>query len=47
MRSWTVTGLALESLDVNAARTRFVVGSPDDIAGANRVGMTIVRAIEA
>jgi 2-haloacid dehalogenase len=33
--------LALEALDVNAARTLFVAGSPDDIAGANRVGMPV------
>ena len=33
--------LALEALDVNAARMLFVAGSPDDIAGANRVGMPV------
>lgn len=33
--------LALEALDVNAARTLFVAGSPEDIAGANRVGMPV------
>jgi 2-haloalkanoic acid dehalogenase type II len=33
--------LALEALDVNAARALFVAGSPDDIAGANRVGMPV------
>ena len=33
--------LALEALDVNAARTLFVAGSPDDIAGADRVGMPV------
>jgi 2-haloacid dehalogenase len=33
--------LALEGLDLNAARTLFVAGSPDDIAGANRVGMPV------
>ena len=33
--------LALEALDVNAAQTLFVAGSPDDIAGANRVGMPV------
>jgi 2-haloacid dehalogenase len=33
--------LALEALDVDAARTVFVAGSPDDIAGADRVGMPV------
>jgi 2-haloacid dehalogenase len=33
--------LALEALHVNAARTLFVAGSPDDIAGATRVGMPV------
>lgn len=33
--------LALEALNVNAARTLFVAGSPDDIAGAKRVGMPV------
>jgi 2-haloalkanoic acid dehalogenase type II len=33
--------LALEALDVNAARTLFVAGSPDDLTGANRVGMPV------
>jgi 2-haloalkanoic acid dehalogenase type II len=33
--------LALEALDVDAARTLFVAGSPDDIEGANRVGMPV------
>jgi 2-haloacid dehalogenase len=33
--------LALEALDVDAARTLFVAGSPDDIAGADRVGMPV------
>ena len=33
--------LALEALGVNAARTLFVAGSPDDIAGANRIGMHV------
>jgi 2-haloalkanoic acid dehalogenase type II len=33
--------LALEALEVDAARTLFVAGSPDDIAGADRVGMPV------
>lgn len=33
--------LALEALDIAAARTLFVAGSPDDIAGADRVGMPV------
>ena len=33
--------LALEALDVRPARTLFVAGSPDDIAGADRVGMPV------
>jgi 2-haloacid dehalogenase len=33
--------LALEALDLNAARTLFVAGSPDDIAGAAGVGMRV------
>src|SRR5205085_1711278 len=33
--------LALESLNVDPARTLFVAGSPDDIAGAVRVGMPV------
>jgi len=33
--------LALEALGLNGARTLFVAGSPDDIAGANRVGMPV------
>jgi 2-haloacid dehalogenase len=33
--------LALEALEINAARALFVAGSPDDIAGANRVGMSV------
>jgi 2-haloalkanoic acid dehalogenase type II len=33
--------LALEALGLNAARTLFVAGSPDDIAGAARVGMPV------
>jgi 2-haloacid dehalogenase len=33
--------LALEALGLDAARTLFVAGSPDDIAGANRVGMPV------
>lgn len=33
--------LALDALDVDAARTLFVAGSPDDIAGATRVGMAV------
>ena len=32
---------ALEALDLDAARTLFVAGSPDDIAGADRVGMPV------
>ena len=33
--------LALEALDVDPARALFVAGSPDDIAGATRVGMPV------
>lgn len=33
--------LALEALDLDAARTLFVAGSPEDIAGAGRVGMSV------
>jgi 2-haloacid dehalogenase len=33
--------LALEALDVDATRALFVAGSPDDIAGADRVGMPV------
>jgi len=33
--------LALEALALNPARTLFVAGSPDDIAGASRVGMPV------
>jgi len=33
--------LALDALAVDAARTLFVAGSPDDIAGASRVGMPV------
>jgi 2-haloalkanoic acid dehalogenase type II len=33
--------LALEALGLDAARTLFVAGSPDDIAGAKRVGMPV------
>ena len=33
--------LALEALDLDAARTLFVAGSTDDIAGADRVGMRV------
>ena len=33
--------LALEALDLDPARTVFVAGSPDDIAGAERVGMPV------
>ena len=33
--------LALEALGIDAARTLFVAGSPDDIAGASRVGMPV------
>ena len=33
--------LALEGLNVNAERTLFVAGSPDDIAGAAEVGMPV------
>jgi 2-haloalkanoic acid dehalogenase type II len=33
--------LALEALGLDAARTLFVAGSPDDIAGAQRVGMPV------
>jgi 2-haloacid dehalogenase len=33
--------LALEALDINSARMLFVAGSPDDIAGASRVGMPV------
>jgi len=33
--------LALEALGLDAARTLFVAGSPDDIAGAGRVGMPV------
>ena len=33
--------LALEALEINAAHALFVAGSPDDIAGANRVGMPV------
>jgi 2-haloacid dehalogenase len=33
--------LALEALNVDAERTLFVAGSPDDIAGAGRVGMPV------
>lgn len=33
--------LALDALDVDAARALFVAGSPDDIAGADRVGMPV------
>jgi 2-haloacid dehalogenase len=33
--------LALEALALDAARTLFVAGSPDDIAGADRVGMPV------
>ncbi len=33
--------LALEALGIDAARTLFVAGSPDDIAGADRVGMPV------
>jgi 2-haloacid dehalogenase len=33
--------LALEALEVDPARTLFVAGSPDDIAGANSVGMPV------
>lgn len=33
--------LALEALGLDAARTLFVAGSPDDIAGAARVGMPV------
>jgi 2-haloacid dehalogenase len=32
---------ALEALDANATQTLFVAGSPDDIAGADRVGMPV------
>jgi 2-haloacid dehalogenase len=33
--------LALEALGLDAARTLFVAGSPDDIGGADRVGMPV------
>ena len=33
--------LALEALELDAARALFVAGSPDDIAGANGVGMPV------
>ena len=33
--------LALDALDVSSARTLFVGGSPDDIAGADRLGMPV------
>jgi 2-haloalkanoic acid dehalogenase type II len=33
--------LALQALGLDAARTLFVAGSPDDIAGADRVGMPV------
>jgi 2-haloacid dehalogenase len=33
--------LALEALGLDASRTLFVAGSPDDIAGADRVGMPV------
>jgi len=33
--------LALEALAVDPSRTLFVAGSPDDIAGASRVGMPV------
>src|SRR5204862_3080866 len=33
--------LALDALGLEAARTLFVAGSPDDIAGATRVGMPV------
>jgi 2-haloacid dehalogenase len=33
--------LALEVLEVDAPRTLFVAGSPDDIGGADRVGMPV------
>jgi 2-haloacid dehalogenase len=33
--------LALEALDVSAADALFVAGSPDDIGGADRVGMPV------
>lgn len=33
--------LALDALDVDAARTLFVAGSADDIGGADRVGMAV------
>ena len=33
--------LALEAQDLDPARTVFVAGSPDDIAGAERVGMPV------
>jgi len=33
--------LALEALEVDAARALFVAGSPDDIAGADRVDMAV------
>jgi FMN phosphatase YigB (HAD superfamily) len=33
--------LALEVLGITAAHTLFVAGSPDDIAGADRVGMSV------
>ena len=33
--------LALEALNVSSARTLFVAGSPDDIAGADRLGMAV------
>jgi 2-haloacid dehalogenase len=33
--------LALDGLRIDPARTLFVAGSPDDIAGADRVGMPV------
>ena len=34
-------GPALAALELDAARALFVAGSPDDIAGANGVGMPV------